>query len=330
MTLNWAIFGTGFISNKVIDGIQQSSGSALHSIVGRDPDALREFQEAHNIPHIATDVAATLANPEIDAVYIGMPNHVHHTMTIQASLAGKAVLSEKSLTTTMQDAHALIDQVRNTTFFVEGFMYLAHPIIARFMGILQDGRLGKLLSVNGFYHADIGAFVNPAGMGTLYNLGCYPVSLLQLTVQTMCGENAFEKRKMSGFGNLNGDGNICDAAVSACFEDGVLASLQSTDSYGTNFAFSVQGSEGELRFVTNPWQPVAGRGHLQWCPYEGQIEDIYVDDEFDAFYHQIKMVERRVKAEQLEADRPSPRLNDSLQVMAFLTDWEAEARNSQL
>ena len=61
------------------------------------------------------------------------------------------------------------------------------------MGILQDGRLGKLLSVNGFYHADIGAFVNPAGMGTLYNLGCYPVSLLQLTVQTMCGENAFAK-----------------------------------------------------------------------------------------------------------------------------------------
>ena len=41
------------------------------------------------------------------------------------------------------------------------------------------------------------------------------------------------------------------------------------------------------------------------------------------------MVERNVKAEQLEADRPSPRLNDSLQVMAFLTDWEAEARNSQ-
>lgn len=184
----------------MIDGIQQSSGSALHSIVGHNPDALKEFQEAHSFPLIATDVAATLANPKIDAVYIGMPNHEHH----------------------MDD--------------------------------------------------------NPGIFG-----------------------------RQSGV-----------AAVSACFEDGVLPSLQSTDSYGTNFAFSFWDSEGELRFVTNPWQPVAGRGHLQMCPYEGQIEDIYVGDEFDSFYHQIKMVARHVKAEQLEADCPSPRLNNRLQVMAFL------------
>jgi predicted dehydrogenase len=257
-----------------------------------------------------------------------MPNHLHHSITIQASLAGKAVLSEKSLTTTMQDAHALVDQVRGTSFFVEGFMYLAHPIMARFLEVLEDGRLGDLRSVNGYYHADIGAFVNPKGMGTLYNLGCYPASLLQLTVQAMCGKGAFERRKLAGFGSLNADDTICDAAVSVRFENGVLASLQSTDSYGTNYAFSVQGSKGELRFVTNPWQPVAGRGHMQWCPSEGEVEDIYVDDNFDAFYHQIKMVERHVSAKQLEASHPSPRLDDSLQIMDFLTQWEAVARRS--
>lgn len=228
----------------------------------------------------------------------------------------------------MQDAHALVDQVRDTSFFVEGFMYLAHPIMLRFMELLQDGRLGNLQSVNGYYHADIGAFVNPAGMGTLYNLGCYPVSLLHLTVQTMCGDGVFEKRKLAGFGNLNADGNVCDAAVSIHFENGVLANLQSTDSYGTNNAFSAQGSHGELRFVTNPWQPVAGRGHMQWCPYGGAVEDIYVDDDYDAFYHQIKMVELHVKSNELEAARPSPRLNDSLQIMAFLTEWEASSRRA--
>jgi predicted dehydrogenase len=325
MTLQWAILGTGFISNKVIDGIKRSNGSHLHTIAGRNPDALAAFQTEHGIPNIAS-IDAALSDPEVDAVYIGLPNHVHHTVTIAASKAGKAVLSEKSLTTTMQDAKALVDQVQDNSFFVEGLMYLAHPLLHRFEQILRDGRLGELRSVNGYYNADIAAFVNPKGMGTLYNLGCYPVSLLQLTVQTMCGEVTFEDRQMAGFGTLNSDDTICDAAVSVRFADGTLASLQSTDSYGTAFAFSVQGTKGELRFVTNPWQPIAGRSHMQWCPYEGEVEDIYVDDEFDAFYHQIKLVERHVTAGDAQAARPSPRLQDSLEIMGFLTDWERIAR----
>ncbi len=327
MTLNWAIFGTGFISNKVIDGITRSDGSQVQVILGRKPEVLTKFQAAHGIPKTSTDYEAVLADPSIDAVYIGLPNHVHHTLTTAAAKAGKAVLSEKSLTTTMQDADTLLASVReHQTFFVEGFMYLAHPLLRRFYEVIQDGRLGDLRSVSGVYAADIWKFVNPLGMGTLYNLGCYPASLLHLTVQTMCGQEAFVKRVLHGVGNLNSDNTICDAACSVRFDNGVLATLQSTDSYGTSNAFSVLGSKGELRFVSNPWQPIAGRSHLQWRPYDGDVEDIYVENDFDAFYHQIKMVERHVMAKEQEAARPSPSHQDSYEIMQFLTDWESACR----
>jgi predicted dehydrogenase len=327
MTLNWAIIGTGFISNAAIDGIKKSDGSRLHGIYGRRSEMVSEFQLRHDIPHGYTDLDAVLRDPQVDAIYIGLPNHVHHEIAIKAALAGKAVLSEKSLTTTMADADALLRAVKQSeTFFVEGLMYLAHPLLTRFTEVLRDGRLGALRSISGHYCADIWQVVNPKGMGTLYNLGCYPASLLHLTVQTMCGQDAFSRRQLQGFGNLNDDGNICDAVCSARFENGVLATLQSTDSYGTENAFSVMGEHGILSFVTNPWQPAAGRSTMEWRPFKGNPELIHVDDPHDAFYHQTVLVERHVGRGEAEVSRPSPRHNDSWEIMEFLTQWETSCR----
>ena len=331
MALNWAIIGTGFISHQAIDGIVKSDGSQLHSIYGRNPDLAKQFQSQYGFPKLSFDVNELLSDPDVDVVYIGLPNHLHKDAAIQAAQAGKAVLSEKSLTTTMGDADALLVAVAQTrTFFVEGLMYLSHPFLSRFVEVLQDGRLGDLRSVNGYYCANIGEVVNPKGRGTLYNLGCYPTSLLQLTVQTMCGPDAFKSRQLQGFGNLNEEGNICDAACSARFGNGVLATLQSTDSYGMGNGFSVMGVNGVLSFVSNPWLPVPGRSAMMWSPYEGEVELIHVDDPFDAFFHQTKLVERHVAQGDREASRPSPRHRDSWEVMDFLTQWEASCRTALL
>ena len=62
MTLNWAIIGTGFISNAAIDGIKRSDGSQLHSIYGRRPELVSEFQARHNIPHGSTDLDTALSD----------------------------------------------------------------------------------------------------------------------------------------------------------------------------------------------------------------------------------------------------------------------------
>ena len=200
--LNWAIHGTGFISHAMITAIAASNGSRVHTIIGRNPETLAEFQTQYAIPNTATDAAQPLADPEIDAIYIALPNHLHHTATIAASNAGKAVLCEKSLTTTMEQADALATTIRtNNTFFAEGLMYLAHPLYARLTELLLDGRLGKLRAIHGHYAADIHGVTNPLGRGTLFNLGCYPVSLMHLVIQTMCGPDAFANRTLLATGN---------------------------------------------------------------------------------------------------------------------------------
>lgn len=328
--LRWAVLGTGFISNTMVEAIQQSPTSSLDVMVGRNAVAVDEFCERFSIPRAVYSYETVMADPEIDVLYVGLPNHVHAEIAIAAATQGKAVVSEKSLTTTMRDADALVAAVReHDTFFVEGLMYLAHPVIRRFVELLSDGRLGELRSVRASYAANIAHLVNPDGMGTLYNLGCYPVSLLHLVVQTMLGEDAFADRTIAAVGNLTQPaGTVVDASLSVRFGNGVLASVQSSDRYGNASEFSVSGENGTLRFVTNPWLPVAGTNELRWEPFDGQSESIVVTDTHDAFYHQVRMVERHLRMGDQEAERPSPRLADSLEIMKLLTDWEVAVRAS--
>lgn len=327
--LRWAILGTGFISNTVISAIAESEGSAVAVIAGRDRDRVAAMQSEHNIPAGVVGFDEVLADPDIDAVYIGLPNHKHHEPAVAAARAGKAVLSEKSLTTTMASAQELIDGVQEAnTFFVEGLMYLAHPMYATVTEVLTDGRLGQIRSISGRYAANIASVVNPHGKGTLYNLGCYPVSLLHLVMQTAFGADAFSDRTISAVGNLvdvdGAEANVCDAALAVRFGNGVLATLQSTDNFGNASEFGVAGDNGVLRFATNPWLPVAGENVLTWNEFgSDNPERIVIADDHDAFYHQIKLVESCVAEGRTEAPRPSPRHNDSLEIMGMLTDWEA-------
>lgn len=326
--MRWAIVGTGFISHTVIDAIQSSESSMIEVIAGRSSERLADFAAHHGIAATTTDVDEVLRNPDVDIVYIGLPNNKHHELAVAAAAAGKAVLSEKSLTTTMATAHELVDGVTaHGTFFVEGLMYLSHPVITRFTELLLDGRLGMLRSVRGSYAANIAHLVNPAGMGTIYNLGCYPVSLLHLVIQTLSGHDSFRDRATQGVGNLSEtDGNVVDAALMIRFGSGVLATIQSSDSYGNGSEFAVTGDNGVIRFDTNPWLPVAGQNAITWTPFDGEAETIIVDDGLDAFAHQVAMVERHVAAGRTEAERPSPRLSDSIEIMEMLTEWETLCR----
>ena len=325
--LRWAVLGTGFISDTVADAIKQSDGSSLVAVCGRSSEKVTDFAKRHDVPKTYVDQSDLMADPDVDAVYIGLPNHVHLPATRAAAQAGKAVLSEKSLTTTYADAETLIESVQSSnTFFLEGLMYLSHPLYRKLASLLTDQRLGAIRTVHAVYAANIKDVVNPAGRGTLYNLGCYPASLLHFVIQQACGEDAFSNYRIKASGNLNSDGNICDAAASIHFENGILATLHSTDSYGMHHAFEIVGTDGSLRFYTNPWHPLAGDNLLEIREHGNPAERIIHSDTHNSFFYQIKVVEQCVAQGLTQAPRPSPRWRDSLEIMRLLTDWEAAAR----
>ena len=329
--LRWAVLGTSFISHTVAESINASPDSKIVAVFGRDESRLTAFAQKFSIPKQYQDIETLLDDGEVDVVYVGLPSHLHAQAVISAAKKGKAILSEKSLTTTVEDAKALIAAVKEANvFFVEGLMYLSHPLMAKVAEIIQSGELGAVRGMTGYYAANIWKKANPLGMGTIYNLGCYPVSLVHWVMQTAYGGDAFKTRQIHGLGNLADDGShVRDASLTVRFDNGVLAAVQSSDSFGNDFSFAIQGDKASLRFLTNPWLPSAGENVLEIKTYKGgQISKVVVPNEhkLDAFGYQVKMVEDCIKAGVKEASRPSPRWVDSLEIMDILTEWESSIK----
>lgn len=88
------------------------------------------------------------------------------------------------------------------------------------------------------------------------------MNLLQYVVRGAFGAAAFGAHQASGFGNLGADGMISDAALTVRFDNGVLDSVQASDSYGMAFDFAISGEKWVLRCMTNPWLPEAGENIL--------------------------------------------------------------------
>lgn len=333
--LRWGILGTSFISDVVAKAILASPHSHIQAVFGRDESRLNAFADRYGIASRYTSIEALLDDASVDVVYIGLPSHKHAEAVIAASKKGKAILSEKSLATTMEDSHAMISAVKESgVFFLEGLMYLCHPLMQTLVDIIREDKLGNIRGVSGYYAANIAKKANPRGMGTIYNLGCYPVSLLHLVVETAYGPGAFDKRSVLGHGNLAHDDGVAharDAALTARFESGLLATIQSTDSFGNDFSFSIQGDKAVLSFQTNPWLPLAGDNIIQIKTYGGETEEIVVPSNLDAFGWQVKRVEDCVGSSIKEAPRPSPSWANSVEIMGLLTEWEADImqRNGQ-
>jgi predicted dehydrogenase len=327
--LRWGIIGTSFISHIVAASIKASPKSTIVAAFGRDAGRLDAFARKFSVPKQYQSMDELLDDTEVDVVYIGLPSHLHSQATVAAAKRGKAILSEKALTTTMDDAKALVAAVREANvFFVEGLMFLSHPLMAKAGDIIRSGALGSVRGISGYYAANLVKKANPLGMGTIYNLGCYPVALLHWVMQAAYGRDAIKGRRIGGLGNLAPDGShVRDASLQVRFDNGVLASIQSTDSFGNDFSFVVQGDKAALRFVSNPWLPPGSSidSTLEIKTYGGGAETVTVspDPQLDAFGFQVKTVEDCVAAGLKEAPRPSPQLDDSLEIMELLTEWEA-------
>ena len=178
--LRWGVLSTAAIGlKKVIPAMQQGRYTSVVAIASRDLAKSREAASALGIPTAYGSYEELLADPGIDAIYNPLPNHLHVPWTIQAAEAGKHVLCEKPIGLTAAEAETLI-AVRDRTgvTIAEAFMVRSHPQWLRVRELLDEGRIGELRSILGFFSY---FNVNPAnirnqvdaGGGALMDIGCY-------------------------------------------------------------------------------------------------------------------------------------------------------------
>ena len=180
--VRWGILGAARIAiNRVIPAMQQGEYSEVAAIASRDLAKADAAARQLGIPKAYGSYEDLLADPEIEAVYNPLPNHLHVPMSIRAAEAGKHVLCEKPVGLDAADALRLLEARDRTRVTIgEAFMVRTHPQWLRTIELVRSGRIGKLcfaLGSFGYFQASPANIRNVPeyGGGGLMDIGCYPI-----------------------------------------------------------------------------------------------------------------------------------------------------------
>ena len=180
--LRWGLLGTARINRAVIPVIRESSRSTLDAVASRTIDRAREYAAEWGIPRAMGSYESLLEDPAIDAVYISVPNSLHPEWTVRALDAGKHVLCEKPLALSVAEVDEIARAARRAgRVAAEAFMYRHHPLTHAVQKAVLDGAIGELRLIRGAFTfpltrpADV-RFDRALGGGSLWDVGCYPVS----------------------------------------------------------------------------------------------------------------------------------------------------------
>src|SRR5215204_5426090 len=150
--LRWGVLGVaGIATKKVIPAMQKGGLTTVTAIASRDLARAQAAAPALGIKKAYGSYEELLADPEIDAVYNPLPNHLHVPWTIRAAEAGKHVLCEKPIALNANEARTLLEVRDRTGMRIqEAFMIRTHPQWLRAKSLVDAGRLGEVRAMTGF------------------------------------------------------------------------------------------------------------------------------------------------------------------------------------
>ena len=181
--IRWGVLGAANIATKkVIPAMQKGQFSTMAAIASRDLNRARRAADDLGIEKAYGSYEELLADPDIDAVYNPLPNHLHVPWSIAAAEARKHVLCEKPLSLNLLEARKLVDVRDRTKVKIgEAFMVLTHPQWLRARQLVNDGAIGELRAIAGafsYFNRDANNIRNipDYGGGGLMDIGCYPIT----------------------------------------------------------------------------------------------------------------------------------------------------------
>jgi predicted dehydrogenase len=251
--VRWGIISTANIARAVfLPGLRQAGGDAA-AVAGRDADRAGQFARDNGIARAVEGYQRLIDDPEIDALYIPLPNALHAEWTIRALEAGKPVLCEKPLCGVLPDAERVLETARRTgTLLWEAFAFPFHEQIAQLKALVADGAVGELMEIKSNFHFTVGSPGNirlsrDLQGGALNDVGCYPIRL---------AEELFGPEHDSAWAHATWGGQDVDTDTWAVLNYPAGRRMLFSCGFGRSYdAFTtLEGTRGQIH-VTNPFHP---------------------------------------------------------------------------
>jgi xylose dehydrogenase (NAD/NADP) len=248
--VKWGIISTADINRKVIPGAHASPKVDLVGVASRDQARAEDYAKKWDIPRAYGSYEALLADPEIEAVYISLPNTMHCEWSIKSVEAGKHVLCEKPMSRRTSEVVEAFDAAdRAGRLLSEAFMYRHNPQTKRVMQLVHDGAIGELRVVRSVFsyslydEENIRLRTDVEG-GALMDVGCYTVSGSRLV--------AGEPERVSGEAWYGPSGTDWVFSGTLRFPNDVIGLFHCGTALPEQDELEVIGSEGSL-FLDDPW-----------------------------------------------------------------------------
>ncbi len=319
-TLGWGILGPGRIAPRLVRALSQTTRGELVAVASRDLERSAAFARTHGIPRSYASYDALLADAGVDVVYVSLPNHLHADWTIRALEAGKHVLCEKPLALTVEDVDRIaVAAGRAGRIAVEAFMYLHHPQIVRAVELARGGDLGPLELVHGSFSFFLTYPNDPRidlamGGGSLWDVGCYPVSF----ARRVAGE---EPDRIAAFARFDEHGVDRTFTGQLHFPGGLLAQFDSGFAAPDRQRLEVVGGDATLvldsPFLTEPDGPPPSL--VRWIGREATPIAVPVAD-------QVHLEVEDLTAAILDGSPPRIDLSWSRGTIATLVELDRTAR----
>jgi D-xylose 1-dehydrogenase (NADP+, D-xylono-1,5-lactone-forming) len=283
--LHWGLLGTARVNRHLVPRLHEGTRHAVVGVASREAARAEAYAAEWRIPRAFGSYGALLACPEVDAVYIPLPNALHAEWILRALDAGKHVLCEKPLVVSVGQMEAVEAAARRTGLVVaEGFMYRHHPVSVRARELVRSGAVGRPRMVQGSFtyrqtrEPDVRLDLALDG-GALWDVGCYPISYARY----LLGEEPVESFTWTEVGPTGVD---TAAAGQLRFPSGAVCQFDCGFRAAFRTAMVIVGTDGVLA-IPNPFKPGTRerldlrRGdtleHIQVegpPPFAGEIDDM--------------------------------------------------------
>ncbi len=329
--LAWGILGTGRIAHTFARGLATSRTGRLVAVGSRSAETAAHFGDEFAVPRRYDSYEALLADPEVDAVYISLPNHLHAPWTVRCAEAGKHILCEKPLATNLGEAMIAIEAARaNGVFLMEAFMYRCHPQTHRLAELVRSGAIGevRVLQVDfsfdwGEPHYDNVRQQSAMGGGGIMDVGCYCLSMSRLLAGAATGRAFAEPLEIKGVAHIDPQSRVDQWASAVCrFPGDITATLSCGLRARVTPGVRVWGSEGYI-LVHGPWFPGGEDSEiLLYRNGQAEPERIVVNADAPLYSVEADTVARHIADHQA----PSPCMTwaDSLGNMQALDRWRRD------
>jgi predicted dehydrogenase len=277
MKVRWGVLSTAKIgTQKVIPAMQAGQYCAVTAIASRDPEKARQTASQLGIPKAYSSYEELLTDPEVDAVYNPLPNHLHVPWSIKALEGGKHVLCEKPIALTAAEAQDLLDAAHEHPQLkvMEAFMYRHHPQWQRTQQLVAQGEIGDLRTIQSFfsyYNVDPNNIRNLAGMGGggLMDIGCYCISLSRFIFDG-------EPHRVSGIVEYD-PGFQVDRLVSAVLDFGRgTATFTCATQLSPYQRVNIFGTAGRVE-IEIPFNAPTDRPCRMWHQHGSETDEILLD-----------------------------------------------------